>query len=62
MALKQIRVVDLVEEREKKEMEKLESQADVFEVVAMLYEEVEGVRTEVIELKTKVEVLEGGVK
>lgn len=52
----------LSEIKEEKEMQKIEEQADIFEVVAMLYEEMEGLRTEVIELKAKVEILEGGVK
>lgn len=45
----------LSEIKEEKEMKKIEIQADVFEVVAMLYEEVE-------ELRSRVEQLEGGAK
>lgn len=52
----------LSEIKEEKEMQKIEEQADIFEVVAMLYEEMEGLRTEVIELRAKVEILEGGAK
>lgn len=49
----------LSEIKEEKDKKKEEFQADIFEVVAMLYEEVEGLRAEVAELKTKVE---GGAK
>lgn len=45
----------LSEIKEEKEMKKIEIQADVFEVAAMLYEEVE-------ELRSRVEQLEGGAK
>lgn len=45
----------LSEIKEEKEMQKNAIQADIFEVVAMLYEEVE-------ELRARVEVLEGGAK
>lgn len=43
----------LSEIKEEKEMKKIEVQADVFEVIACLYEEVE-------ELRARVEALEGG--
>lgn len=45
----------LSEIKEEKEMKKNEMQADIFEVVACLYEEVE-------ELRARVKILEGGVK
>lgn len=50
----------LSEIKEEKEKKKEDIQADVFEVVANLYEEMEGLRSQVLDLKTKVEVLEGG--
>lgn len=43
----------LREIKEEKEMQKMEVQADVFEVIAMLYEEMEG-------LRNRIEQLEGG--
>lgn len=45
----------LLEIQEEKEKKKEDIQADVFEVVAMLYEEMEG-------LKARIVVLEGGGK
>lgn len=45
----------LSEIKEEKEMKKIEIQADVFEVVANLYEDIE-------KLKVRVEELEGGGK
>lgn len=45
----------LSEIQEEKEMKKIEIQADIFEVVASLYEDME-------DLKTRVKQLEGGVK
>ncbi|MBU5313445.1 hypothetical protein KQI38_15595 [Tissierella carlieri] len=45
----------LSEIKEEKEMQKNEFQADIFEVVAHLYEEVE-------ELRAKIQILEGGAK
>lgn len=52
----------LSEIKEEKEIQKNEFQADIFEVVACLYEEVEGLRSEVLELRNKVEQPEGGAK
>ncbi|WP_333637782.1 hypothetical protein [Tissierella praeacuta] len=49
----------LSEIKEEKEIEKNEMQADIFEVVACLYEEIEGIRAEVVTLKAKIE---GGAK
>lgn len=49
----------LSEIKEEKETQKNEIQVDIFEVVAMLYEEVEELRAEVVDLKNKVE---GGAK
>lgn len=49
----------LLEIKEEKEMQKNKMQADIFEVVACLYEEVEELRAEVVALKAKVE---GGAK
>lgn len=45
----------LSEIKEEKEMKKVEIQADVFEVIANLYEDMEN-------LKARVEQLEGGAK
>ena len=45
----------LSEIKEEKEMKKIEIQADVFEVIANLYEDMEN-------LKARVEELEGGAK
>lgn len=45
----------LKEIKEEKEMEKILIQADTFEVIAMLYEEMEG-------LRSRIEQLEGGVE
>ena len=45
----------LSEIKEEKEMKKIEIQADVFEVIANLYEDMEN-------LNARVEELEGGVK
>ncbi|MBU5676760.1 hypothetical protein KQI88_10045 [Alkaliphilus sp. MSJ-5] len=48
----------LLEIKEEKEKEKEDIQADTFEVLAMLYEEVEELRSENINLRNRVEQLE----
>ena len=45
----------LSEIKEEKEMKKIEVQADIFEVIANLYEDME-------KLKARIEKLEGGAK
>lgn len=55
MAIEFIKEKPLSEVKEKEEMKKVEVQADVFEVIANLYEDME-------KLKARVEQLEGGVK
>lgn len=52
----------LSEIKEEKKIQKNEIQADIFEVVACLYEEVEELRSENIELRSRIETLEGGAK
>ncbi len=55
MSIEIINQKPLREIKEEKEIKKNEMQADIFEVVAMLYEEVE-------ELRARIEILEGGAK
>lgn len=55
MAVKIINEKPIREIREEEEKEKIEIQADVFEVIANLYEDMEN-------LKARVEKLEGGAK
>jgi hypothetical protein len=56
----------LSEIKEEKEKEKEDSQADVFAVMANLYEEMEEfkgeIQDEMKKLKSKIELLEGGAK
>ncbi len=62
MAVKIINEKPIREIKEEKEAKKLEIQADAFEVIAMLYEDMEKLSTETANLKTRVEALEGGDK
>lgn len=55
MAIEFIKEKPLSEVAEEESLEKIENQADVFEVVANLYEEVE-------ELRSRIKALEGGGK
>lgn len=55
MSIEIINKKPLSEIKEEKESQKNEFQADIFEVVACLYEEVE-------ELRARIEILEGGAK
>ena len=59
MAIKFIKEKPLSIIKEEDTSKKEEFQADIFEVIAMLYEEVEGLRAEIAELKIK---SEGGTK
>lgn len=62
MAIKFMKEKPLSEIRGKEELEKINIQADVFEVVAMLYEEMEGLRNKVVDLENRVGISEGGGK
>lgn len=59
MAIKFIKEKPLSIIKEEDTSKKEEFQADIFEVIAMLYEEVEGLRSEVADLRLRVE---GGAK
>lgn len=52
----------LSEIKEEKEMKKIKIQADAFEVIANLYEDMEKLSAETANLKARVETLEGGDK
>lgn len=62
MAIEFIKEKLLSEVKEEDEDKKIDIQTDAFEAVANLYEEVEGLRSEITELKTKLEALGGGEK
>lgn len=59
MAIKFIKEKPLSIIKEEDTSKKEEFQADIFEVIAMIYEEVEGLRSEVADLRLRVE---GGAK
>ena len=62
MAIKFIKEKPLSIIKEEDTSKKEEFQADVFEVIAMLYEEVEEIRSENVALRSRIEILEGGAK
>lgn len=62
MAIKFIKEKPLSIIKEEDTSKKEEFQADIFEVIAMLYEEVEEIRSENVVLRSRVEILEGGAK
>ncbi|CAK7080782.1 hypothetical protein [Tissierella sp.] len=62
MAIKFVKEKPLSIIKEEDTSKKEEFQADIFEVIAMIYEEVEEIRSENTDLRNRIEILEGGAK